>query len=275
MARRARPQTSPICTRGPRPICPARAGSGSIPTSGLLAGEGHIPLACTPHPVSAAPITGAIEECDTTFEHTMSVRRVVESPRVTKPYSDEQWQSIDAFGKRIERQLTVDDVRITIGGEPTFVASDDPDAPSGTRPQAGRRSARSRRASFSDLRARFAPQGMLHYGQGKWYPGEQLPRWAFSLYLAARRQAGLDRRHVDRRRRTRTTASPPNRPASSRQGVARRLELSTAARSCRRTRILGTSSVRNASCPRISIRRANRLEDPMARTRLARVFERG
>ncbi len=95
---------------------------GLDPTSGLLAGEGHIPLACTPHPVSAAPITGAIEECESTFEHRMSVRRIVESPRVTKPYSDEQWHAIDEFGHRIERQLVADDVRVTIGGEPTFVA---------------------------------------------------------------------------------------------------------------------------------------------------------
>src|SRR4051812_8878519 len=102
---------------------------GLDPTSGLLAGEGHIPLACTPHPVSAAPIAGAIEECETTFGHTMSVRRVLESPRVTKPYSDEQWEAIDAFGRHVERQLLVDDVRITIGGEPTFVASEGLDAP--------------------------------------------------------------------------------------------------------------------------------------------------
>ena len=67
---------------------------GLDPTSGLLAGEGHVPLACAPHPVSAAPITGAIEEAETEFGHAMSVRRIVESPRVTKPYTEEQWHAI-------------------------------------------------------------------------------------------------------------------------------------------------------------------------------------
>jgi transglutaminase-like putative cysteine protease len=100
---------------------------GLDPTSGLLAGEGHIPLACAPHPVSAAPISGAIGECETTFGHAMSVRRVVESARVTKPYDEEQWQAIDAFGHRLDAQLASDDVRVTIGGEPTFVSRDDPD----------------------------------------------------------------------------------------------------------------------------------------------------
>src|SRR5436190_21707495 len=51
---------------------------GFDPTSGLLAGEGHIPLACTPDPGAAAPVTGGVEACEVVFEHLMSVRRVLE-----------------------------------------------------------------------------------------------------------------------------------------------------------------------------------------------------
>ncbi len=138
---------------------------GLDPTSGLLAGEGHIPLACAPQPVSAAPISGAIEECETKFDHTMSVRRIVESPRVTKPYSEEQWQAIDAFGRRVEKQLNADDVRITIGGEPTFVAMDDPDGAEWNTAAVGPTKRRFAGDLIQRLRKRFAPQGLLHYGQ--------------------------------------------------------------------------------------------------------------
>ena len=57
-------------------------------TSGLLAGEGHIPLACTPAPSSAAPISGEVDECEVSFAHAMSVERIREAPRVTRPYTD-------------------------------------------------------------------------------------------------------------------------------------------------------------------------------------------
>ena len=91
---------------------------GLDPTSGLLAGEGHIPLACSPEPGSAAPISGGLSECKVEFEHAMSVQRVWEAPRVTLPYSEAQWEEIRALGLSIDGDLDTGDVRLTQGGEP-------------------------------------------------------------------------------------------------------------------------------------------------------------
>ncbi len=142
-------------------------------TSGLLAGEGHIPLACTPEPSAAAPISGAIDECETTFEHSMSVTRVWEAPRVTKPYSDAEWNAIERLGHVVDAELLTLDVRLTMGGEPTFVSVDDPLGPKKRRLAA---------ALYQRMKARYAPFGLAHFGQGKWYPGEQLPRWSLNCY---------------------------------------------------------------------------------------------
>jgi transglutaminase-like putative cysteine protease len=103
---------------------------GLDPTSGLLAGEGHVPLACAPDPTSAAPITGVVEACACEFSHEMHVTRIHESPRVTKPYSEAQWQAIAALGHAVDADLVAHDVRLTMGGEPTFVSIDDPEGSS-------------------------------------------------------------------------------------------------------------------------------------------------
>ncbi len=151
-------------------------------TSGLLAGEGHIPLACTPEPSAAAPISGAVDECETTFEHTMSVRRVWEAPRVTKPYSDAQWASIHALGQAVDADLEKFDVRLTMGGEPTFVSVDDPDGAEWNTAALGPKKRALAAKLFHRLKERYAPAGLAHFGQGKWYPGEQLPRWSLNCY---------------------------------------------------------------------------------------------
>ncbi|MFF7707656.1 transglutaminase family protein [Pseudomonas sp. NPDC007930] len=154
-------------------------------TSGLFAGEGHIPLACSPDPGSAAPISGMVEPCESEFYHEMSVERVWEAPRVTRPYSEEQWQSIVALGERIDSELSEGDVRLTMGGEPTFVAIDDPDGAEWNTAALGPTKRRLAAELFHRLRDHYAPQALVHFGQGKWYPGEQLPRWSLNCFWRA------------------------------------------------------------------------------------------
>jgi uncharacterized protein (DUF2126 family)/transglutaminase-like putative cysteine protease len=154
---------------------------GMDPTSALFAGEGHIPLSATPHPSSAAPIEGATEPVEVTFGFLNEVTRVHEDPRVTAPYNDAQWARIDALGEAVDARLAKGDVRLTMGGEPTFVSRDDmvseqwntdADGPE-KRELAGRLAER--------LRGIYAAGGVVHRGQGKWYPGEPLPRWNIAL----------------------------------------------------------------------------------------------
>jgi len=151
-------------------------------TSGLLAGEGHIPLACTPDATSAAPITGALDPCEVDFRHEMSVQRIYESPRVTKPYTEKQWRDIESLGHVVDSRLKAGDVRLTMGGEPTFVSLDDADGAEWTTDALGPAKRKLAIEFLKKLRNHFAPRGLLHFGQGKWYPGELLPRWAFSCF---------------------------------------------------------------------------------------------
>ena len=150
-------------------------------TSGLLAGEGHIPLACTPSFESAAPVFGLSDVCETTFEFENSVKRILESPRVTKPYTEDQWKAIDRLGKKVEKELQKNDVRLTMGGEPTFVSIDDMESEQWNTAADGEH----KRALAKDLSKRFLDKftqgGFLHHAQGKWYPGEPLPRWSIEL----------------------------------------------------------------------------------------------
>jgi uncharacterized protein (DUF2126 family)/transglutaminase-like putative cysteine protease len=246
---------------------------GMDPTSGLFAGEGHIPLACAANPTQAAPITGEIEECEAEFEFEMHVTRVHEPPRVTKPYTSEQWQSIEALGDKIDTALKEGDVRLTMGGEPTFVSIDDMDGAEWTTAAVGPNKRHFADTLIRRLRTRFAPGGLLHYGQGKWYPGESLPRWAFALYW---RGDGLPLwRDEERVARERADYAPTAEDARNlTRGIARRLDVNP-----------------NYAMPAyedpwhyIAKERGlpdnvdpfdSKLEDPEERARLARVFERG
>ena len=162
---------------------------GFDPTSGLLAGEGHIPLACTPDPAGAAPVTGRADVAEVTFEFANSVERVREDPRVTRPFGDAQWNSIVALGEQVEKELDKADVRLTMGGEPTFVSIDDMEGAEWNYTALSEKKLELATDLLLRLRESFAPEGVVQFGQGKWYPGEPLPRWALSLFWRTDGQA--------------------------------------------------------------------------------------
>jgi hypothetical protein len=142
------------------------------PTSGLLASEGHIPLACTPEPISAAPITGTASQRAEHFDFTLRVARLDEVPRVTKPYTDEEWKAINLVGRHVDNELRANDVRLTMGGEPTFVSVDDMEGAEWKTEAMGPNKRRLAGELLSRLKRRFAAGALLHIGQGKWYPGK-------------------------------------------------------------------------------------------------------
>src|SRR6202163_2783768 len=155
---------------------------GLDPTSGLMAGGGHIPLACTPEPSAAAPVSGEVDQSEVQFEHLMTVVRIWEAPRVTKPYTEAQWAAIGRLGALIDVELERGDVRLTMGGEPTFVSIDEPDGAEWNTTALGPNKRKLAAQLYHRLREHYAPHGLVHFGQGKWYPGEQLPRWSLNCY---------------------------------------------------------------------------------------------
>lgn len=151
---------------------------GLDPTSGLFAGEGHIPLCATPNPQSAAPISGVLDYAESEMHHEMTVTRIHEDRRVTKPYTDAEWEAIDKLGEKIDRDLEKRDVRLTMGGEPTFVSLDDRKSDEWHTEALGENKKKIGLDLLKRMAGKFAQGGLLHYSQGKWYPGEILPRWA-------------------------------------------------------------------------------------------------
>jgi uncharacterized protein (DUF2126 family)/transglutaminase-like putative cysteine protease len=158
---------------------------GMDPTSGLLAGEGHIPLVCTPTASQAAPIGGTLEPAGADFSYSISVRRLNDARRTSKPFTEEEWQRVSQIAHGVDAELKAQDVRLTMGGEPTFVGIDDPESPQWNTEPLGSMKRTRGLALIQGLREKTAPGALLHYGQGKWYPGEPLPRWALNCYWRA------------------------------------------------------------------------------------------
>ena len=184
-------ESTPEAARGPQSdsadfhawaeaFLPGAGWIGLDPTSGLFAGEGHIPLICTPNASKAAPIEGTVELADVDFSYSMSIRRLNDAPRPSKPFTEEDWLQVEQLAHGVDAELEVQDVRLTMGSEPTFVGIDEPESPQWNIDALGPMKRTLGLALIQCLREKVAPGAVLHYGQGKWYPGEPLPRWALS-----------------------------------------------------------------------------------------------
>jgi uncharacterized protein (DUF2126 family) len=199
---------------------------GLDPTSGLLCGEGHLPLAASPHYSAAAPISGLVGFAEVEFSFDMKLTRIAEAPRVTLPFSNESWSALDALGERVDADLAAHDVRLTMGGEPTFVSIDDYQSAEWNTAALGPGKRLRADELIRRLHDRFALGGLLHYGEGKWYPGEPLPRWAFSLFW---RRDGVPLWRETTLLATEASQSPPSDDDTRRftEGVAQRLGLAS------------------------------------------------
>jgi len=155
---------------------------GLDPTSGLFAGEGHIPLACTPAPSSAAPISGATDICETEFSYSNTIARIDEQPRVTKPLSDASWKDVLKLGAKVDKRLKKQDMRLTMGGEPTFVSIDDMEGDEWNTAALGENKLRLASELMEGMKDAYGKGGITQFAQGKWYPGEPTPRWALTCY---------------------------------------------------------------------------------------------
>jgi uncharacterized protein (DUF2126 family) len=246
---------------------------GLDPTSGLFAGEGHIPLACTPDPVSAAPIVGATDKCKVEFEFVNQVTRIHEDPRVTLPYSDNQWQAIQRLGHRIDQILLDNDVRLTMGGEPTFVSIDDMDSAQWNTAALGEHKLDRAYTLLLRLKDAFTRDAALHYGQGKWYPGEQLPRWALTCaWLKSGASIWKHPKLLD----------APNTPASFGADEAARLIKRIAAHLALPEKHVNTAYEdipyylwKEGTLPDNVDVFDNRIRDPMERKRVRKIFDQG
>ena len=248
---------------------------GLDPTSGLFAGEGHIPLAATPSPQSAAPITGMHDEAEVAFSHEMKVTRILESPRVTHALhrgamAGDRWRS----ATRSTGDLREGDVRLTMGGEPTFVSIDDldgaewntearrPDQARATpRPCSGACATGSRRAAcYITARANGIPASSCRAGRSALLLAQgRQPIWRNDALVAS--EVPVKPALRGRCGTLHANAGGAARPA----GGLRRAGL----------RGPGALSVAASEAAAQCRPRDNKLDDPQERARVVKVFEHG
>ena len=150
-------------------------------TSGLLCGEGHIPLACAARAPAAAPLDGTTDVPAEDVGFEMRIGRLGHEPRPTAPFPEATWQELLVAGDRVDASLAKHGIGLTAGGEPTFTSRLHPHAPEWNEEALGPTKWEQALQLAHELRTRLSPGAVLLRHFGKHYPGETLPRWALDI----------------------------------------------------------------------------------------------
>ncbi len=150
-------------------------------TSGLLCGEGHIPLCGAATPALASPLEGASDTPALDVSFSMVVGRLGHEIRPTTPYTPEIWDDLLEAGDHVDALLLERGVKLTMGGEPTFNAREGVELPEWNGEALGENKWQLGQKLVVELKKRLAPGALVLHRSGKWYPGESLPRWALEI----------------------------------------------------------------------------------------------
>ena len=233
-----------------------------------------MPLACTPEPTERR----AGLRCRREVRSRVSSRDVGAADREDRRVSRSrtpttQWDDDRRAGprrrrrSRTPRRAADDGRRADVRVRSTIATGS-----SGRRPPWVRPSAASRARLLHRLKQHTARTVFIHFGQGKWYPGEQLPRWALDCYWRNDGEAAwADPSLLCRSSNSRTDTAQPTRSDSSRRWPRSWASPTRTCRGLRRRLVLPVART-TAAGERRSLRRP--LDDEIERARLHALFER-
>ncbi|MBM3202786.1 transglutaminase family protein [Candidatus Woesearchaeota archaeon] len=151
---------------------------GLDPAAGIHTHEGYIPLASTPEPVRALPLTGL----DTRYplRHTVKVRRLLPAAP-PNPYTEAQWADLNATGEQVNAVLAARDIRLASSQTLSFVSPAHRYAPEWSTQALGPHKRQVAEELLHRLQRLWAPGAVIQETQGEWFGGETLPRWQLQV----------------------------------------------------------------------------------------------
>jgi uncharacterized protein (DUF2126 family) len=142
-------------------------------------------------------VIGYTDVCERKFDWDAG-HAVHEDPRVTKPYTEASGGDRDALGER-SMPISWHDVRLTQGGEPTFVSVDDMEGPEWNYTALSPKKRELGETLLRRLAARFATWRISAFGAREVVSGRAAAALGDRHVVAHGRASAVDRPRIDRR----------------------------------------------------------------------------